>query len=243
MTQLIAATAKQVEKELKTHSTPARKTGAQSYFKTGKGEYGFGDVFIGVTVPDQRKTAKKFAHLPLSEIKKLLQSKMHECQLTALLILTEQYRKADDNSRKMIAKFYLANKKGVNNWDLVDSSASYILGHFLLHKSRNVLYRLAKSRSVWDRRIAIIATMAFIRENDFDETLKIAEMLLHDKHDLIHKASGWTLRETGEKSPFVLKGFLEKHATQMPRTMLRYAIEKFPEKERKKFLAMKSKRS
>jgi 3-methyladenine DNA glycosylase AlkD len=225
--------------ELKSVSDPERAMASLRYFKTGKGQYGEGDVFLGVTVPNQRKLAKKFSSLPLAEIKTLLCNKVHECRLTALFILVDQYRKADDKAKEKIVQFYLKNKSYVNNWDLVDSSASYILGNYLIDRPKELLYQLANSKSVWDRRIAIMSTQAFIAANKFSDTLKLSKILLHDPHDLIHKAVGWMLREVGNRSMDTEKQFLEKHATVMPRTMLRYAIEKFPVTERKRFLAMK----
>jgi len=210
------------------------------YFKTGPGQYGHGDVFIGVSVPDQRKLARQFADLPLSEVDKLLHSKVHEHRLTGLFILVAQYQAADQKSRKALARFYLARRRRINNWDLVDSSAAQILGAHLLNADRAVLYRLARSRNLWDRRIAIIATSAFIREDQYCDTLNIAEILLHDTQDLIHKAVGWMLREVGKRSPANEERFLAKHAAVMPRTMLRYAIEKFPAGKRRAYLAMRA---
>lgn len=176
----------------------------------------------------------------MRELRKLLQSRFHECRLTALFILAGRYRKADANGRQQAVRFYLANRQRVNNWDLVDSSAPYILGHHLLSHDRSILDKLARSSSVWDRRIAILTTAALIREGEYDDTLKIAEMLLRDEHDLIHKAVGWMLREVGNGSPATEEKFLKTHAAGMPRTMLRYAIEKFPEAKRKAYLAMRA---
>jgi len=233
-------TALAVSRHLKKYSSAARARASAWYFKTRPGQYGHGDVFIGVNVPDQRKVARDFADLPLSEIDKLLQSKTHEHRLTGLFILVAQYKAADPKFKKELAKFYLAHKHRINNWDLVDSSASYVLGHHLLGASRAVLYRLARSKNLWDRRIAIIATAAFIREGEYGDTLNIAEILLHDTHDLIHKAVGWMLREVGNRSLAAEERFLRKHAATMPRTMLRYAIEKFPEYKRKVYLGMRA---
>ncbi len=208
------------------------------YFKTGKGEYGQGDVFIGLTVPQVRAIAKKYRDLPLGEIEKLLHNKIHEYRLTALFILMDQFRRADEAVRKTYYDFYLGNTKWINNWDLIDLSARDIIGGYLVNKpkERRILYRLAKSKSVWERRIAIIATSAFINKKDFRDTLAIAKILLKDKHDLIHKASGWMLREAGKKDEKVLVAFLNKHYRTMPRTMLRYAIEKFDDKRRRAYL-------
>ncbi|MFA6407285.1 MAG: DNA alkylation repair protein [Candidatus Paceibacterota bacterium] len=235
----IVLTATQVERELKKHGNKTRAKSSAGFFKTEKGEYGYGDVFIGVTVPEQRKIAKGCKELPLSEIKKLLASKFHECRLTALLILVSQFISADIRTRERIAKFYLANIKYVNNWDLVDSSAPYILGEHLLNTKRDILYTLVKSKNIWERRIAMLSTFAFIRNNEFADTFSIAEHLLSDTHDLVHKATGWMLREVGKHSHSALILFLKMHASQMPRTALRYAIERLSENERKMFLNKK----
>lgn len=228
--------ASSVVKELKKHGSPAKAKASAWFFKTEKGQYGHGDVFIGVTVPEQRKVAERFAELPLTEIQKLFNNKIHECRLTALIILVNQYKNADMKQQDKIAHFYLSNSKKINNWDLVDSSASYILGHNLLNKNNAILHKLAKSKNLWDRRIAIISTFANIRVGSFADTLKIAEILLDDNHDLIHKAVGWALREVGKKSLATEEAFLKKHKARMPRTALRYAIERFPEVKRKKYL-------
>ncbi len=226
------STAVAIEKALKKHGTKTKARSSSWFFKTGKGQYGYGDVFIGVTVPEQRKVAKHFKDLPLPEIKKLLLSKYHECRLTALIILVAQFNAGDEKTREKIAKFYLVNAKRVNNWDLVDSSAPYILGQYLLHKDRSVLYKLVKSKNLWERRIAILATFWFIREGDFKDALAIGETLLSDTEDLMHKATGWMLREVGKRSRPTLVRFLNAHKATMPRTALRYAIEHFPKNER-----------
>ncbi|MEK6824404.1 MAG: DNA alkylation repair protein [Nanoarchaeota archaeon] len=225
-----------LKKALRANANPARAAVSQRFFKTGKGQYGEGDVFIGLTVPDCRLIAKKFAHIELKEVEKHLQSKLHEERLVALLILVEKYQKNIAN-RKSIFDFYLANLKYVNNWDLVDLTAHNILGDYLLDKDKDILCGLAKSNNLWERRISIVSTFGFIKNNRFEDTLKIVKMLLADKHDLIHKACGWMLREVGKRDEMVLKGFLKQHYKKMPRTMLRYAIERFPEKERKAHLA------
>ena len=204
----------------------------QGFFKTGKGEYGEGDKFIGVTVPNSRKVAKKFADLSLSEAAKLLASGIHEERLIALLIIVGQFQKADEKGREKIYNFYLKNTKHINNWDLVDLSAGKIVGEYLAKKNKTILYKLAGSKSLWERRIAIISTGNFIGKGMFEDTLKISAILLTDKHDLIHKAVGWMLREVGKRSEKNLLGFLKRNYKQMPRTSLRYAIERLPQNKR-----------
>lgn len=206
------------------------------FFKTGKGEYGEGDTFLGITVPEQRKIARKYSLLPLKDIRKLLSGKIHEHRLTALLILVIKYSKADEGDREDILNFYLNNIRYINNWDLADLSADKILGAHLLKRDKSILFRMAESHNVWERRIAIIATFQFIKNNQFKDTLAIAEMLINDRHDLIHKAVGWMLRETGKRDLEAEERFLLKYYTEMPRTMLRYAIEKFDEKKRTFYL-------
>lgn len=224
--------------ELKVHGSNRRAESSAWFFKTGKGQYGYGDVFFGVTVPEQRAVAKRYLNLPLSEIQKLLNDKVHECRLTGLFILVDQYKKSDSKGKERIYKFYLKNSKKINNWDLVDSSAPYITGDYLLSKKRDILYKLAKSSNLWEKRISIISTLAFINKSQFVDTLEISKVLLKDKHDLIHKAVGWMLREVGKKSEKSLRSFLEKNIKIMPRTTLRYAIEKYSEAKRKKYLSM-----
>lgn len=231
-------TALNVERALKKAGNKEKAKLLARFFKTGRGEYAEGDKFLGVMVPSQRAIVKQFPDLGLSEIKKLLYSPYHECRLSALLILVEEYKKASASEQKKIVSFYLLHLGQVNNWDLVDLSARQILGSYLYEckKSRQILYRLAKSKSLWDRRIAIIATHYFISKSNFADTLKLAEMYLADKHDLIHKATGWMLREVGKKDRSVLIDFLERYASKMPRTALRYSIERLPEKTRKYYL-------
>ena len=224
---------KQLIKELESLADSKQADMLQRFFKTGRGEYGEGDVFLGIKVPIQRAVARKYEGLKLEDIQKLLDSKIHDHRMIGLFILINLYQK---NRNKEIVDFYLANTKRVNNWDLVDLSCHQILGNWLLSKDRKVLYNLAKSENLWEKRIAIISTYAFIREKDFKDTLKISEILLNDKHDLIHKAVGWMLREVGKKDVGVLEVFLKKHYKKMPRTMLRYSIEKFPEELRQKYL-------
>jgi 3-methyladenine DNA glycosylase AlkD len=225
------------KKEMQKLKNPEKARKLAGYFKTGEGEYADGDVFLGIIVPEQRKVAKKY-DLSLDEMQKLLSSNIHEYRLTALFILVDKYKKADEKLKKEIVDFYLKNTKNINNWDLVDLSAPNILGDFLLNKNRKVLYKLAKGH-LWEKRIAILATFAFIRKNDFSDSLRIAEILLKDKHDLIHKAVGWMLREIGKRDLKAEEKFLKKHYRHMPRTMLRYAIEKFPEKKREFYLCKK----
>jgi len=229
----------QLKKELKKLSNPKQAEILQGFFKTGKGEYGEGDIFLGVKVPIQRKVADKFQELSLKDIEKLLKSKIHEHRLTALFVLIEQYERADKKKRARTFNFYLKNTRNINNWDLVDISAPKVVGDYLLNKPRNILYKLAKSDNLWERRIAIISTFTFIRNNEFRDTLKIAEILLNDKHDLIHKAVGWMLREVGKGDQKIEEEFLKKHYLKMPRVMLRYAIERFEEKKRKFYLSKK----
>jgi 3-methyladenine DNA glycosylase AlkD len=226
-------------KELKKAGSPQRAKASMWFFKTEKGQYGHGDVFLGISVPDQRLIAKKYLDLSLLDIKKLLNSKIHEHRLVALIILVKQFRKADEGMRKKIFNFYIKNTQRINNWDLVDSSASYIVGAYLIDKPKQLLTKLAKSDLLWDRRIAIIATAKFISVDQFDETLKISKILLSDKHDLIHKAVGWMLREVGKKNQAVEERFLKKYYKKMPRTALRYAIEKFSKPLQKRYLSGK----
>ena len=222
----------QVKAELEKLSDPERAMKLQRFFKTGKGEYGEGDVFIGVRVPDQRRIAKKNRNISLSDVLELLRSEIHEHRLTALFILTEQFNKGDEEARQRIVDLYLRNTANVNNWDLVDSSAHKILGVWLVDKPRGVLYDLSRSESLWERRISIISTFAFIQRDDLVDALALAGVLVGDGHDLIHKASGWVLREVGKKDQLVLEEFLLEHFETMPRTMLRYAIERLPEERR-----------
>lgn len=208
----------------------------QRFFKTGKGEYGEGDVFLGITVPEQRKLVLKYRDLDLNDLQRLLDSKIHEHRLTALLILVEKHKRAKDEEKREIVDFYLKNTRNINNWDLVDLSSPHILGEYLLHRNRSILYKLAVSDNLWERRIAILATFWFIRDDDFGDAINIAEKLLTDKQDLIHKALGWMLREAGKRDEKVLEKFLDKHAGRMSRTCLRYAIEKMSEAKRKYYL-------
>ena len=221
-----------IRKDLRAVSDQSKAAIMQRFFKTGPGEYGEGDVFLGATVPQARKVAKSHHSCDLDTVRELLHSKIHEERLVGLLILVHKY----DSGEKGIAEFYLEHLKHVNNWDLVDLTAPIILGGHLFSTSRSLLYRLARSKSLWERRIAIVATYYFIRSDDFGDTLKIAEILLGDDHDLIHKAVGWMLREVGKRDLSALENFLGRHRAKMPRTMLRYAIERLPEKKRKFYM-------
>ena len=281
---------KQLRMELKKIADSKKAQVLQRFFKTGKGEYGEEDIFLGITVPISRKIANKYRDLDFAGIKELIHSRIHEERLIALLILVHNFNRGNKNIRERIYKFYLGNTKYINNWDLVDLSADKIVGEYLLNdkklfvrqprisddarqisnlplsnsaslsKSRlqsgtqptfsssesglprssfSILVILAKSKNIWERRVAIMATYAFIKNNKFDETLKIAEMLLQDEHDLVHKAVGWMLREMGKRDLEIEIEFLNKHSQEMPRTMLRYAIEKFPQKLRISYLKKK----
>jgi len=208
----------------------------QGFFKTGPGEYGEGDVFLGVVVPDIRRVAKEFQGAPLGEVMALLNSGIHEERLLALLMLVHEYANGDGPHKKKIYSLYLRNTKYINNWDLVDLTAPNIVGAHLSDKSRKPLYTLARSTDLWKRRIAILATFHFIKQNDFTDALTIAGMLLEDEHDLLHKAVGWMLREIGKRDLAAEERFLKPRYRIMPRTMLRYAIERFPEDKRKNYL-------
>ena len=226
----------QVKTELEKLADPEYANKLQGFFKTGEGEYGEGDIFLGVRVPYQRRIAKKYRNIPLIDVLELLRSGIHEHRLTALFILTEQFNKGDETSRQRIVDLYLRNTVFVNNWDLVDSSAHKILGVWLVDKDRDVPYELAGSESLWERRISIISTFAFIDRGDLVDGLALAGALVDDGHDLIHKASGWVLREIGKKDQSVLEEFLLEHFETMPRTMLRYAIERLSGDRRRFFM-------
>ena len=209
----------------------------QRFFKTGKGEYGEGDKFIGLKVPVQRKISRLFYHLELTDLQTLLKSDIHEYRLISLLILINKYQKGNEKTKERIFNFYLKNRKNINNWDLVDLSAPKIVGDYLLHNDKKILFDLACSSNLWDRRISIISTYTFIKNHDFNTTFSLADILLNDDHDLIHKAVGWMLREVGKIEMLPLEKFLKPRYGKMPRTMLRYTIEKFPEAKRKKYLS------
>lgn len=221
---------------METLADPEKAAILSRFFKTGKGQYGEGDIFLGVMVPGQRRIAKKYETLSLKDIRKLLSSKIHEHRLVALIILVNQYKKGDEHDRDKIVDFYLRYSKYINNWDLVDLSAPNIPGEYLLNKDRAVLYRLARSKNLWERRIAIMSTFAFIRKNDFEDALRISALLLHDDHDLIHKAVGWMLREVGKRDFKAEEDFLKEHYRVMPRTMLRYAVERFDQTKKRLFM-------
>ena len=227
---------KEIERDFIKLKNPAKAKILSGFFKTGKGQYGEGEIFFGITVPLQRKLAHKYLDLNISNIQKLLSSKIHEHRLTALFILIEQYKKSDLKTKKRIANFYLKNLNNINNWDLVDLSAPKILGDYLQDKDKSILYKLVKSNNLWKRRTAILTTYTFIKNKQFDDALKISELFLNDKHDLIHKAVGWMLREIGKIDQEIEEIFLKKHYRVMPRTMLRYSIERFSEKKRRYYL-------
>jgi len=225
-----------VKNELRNLSDFEKANILQRFFKTQKGEYGEGDIFLGIIVPNTRKVAKKYTDLKLSEVKKILYSKIHEERLCALLILVDKFENGNDVEKVKIFDFYIKNAKQANNWDLVDLSAPKIVGQYLLDKHRNILYKFAESKNLWEKRISVISSYTFIKKGEYEDTFKITEILMNDKHDLIHKAVGWMLREVGKKSLRDEEKFLKKHYRKMPRTMLRYAIEKFPEGKRMAYL-------
>ncbi len=226
----------ELKKAVRNHSNKELGIFLQRFFKTGKGEYAEGDIFAGIKVPVSRKIAVQFKDLSFSDLQKIIKSKIHEERLIALFILVAKYKKAPEEERENIFNFYLKNIRYVNNWDLVDLSAEKIIGAFLIDKDKRLLFDLVKSSSLWERRIAIMSTFHFIKAHQFAAALKISELLLKDKHDLIHKAVGWMLREIGKRDIQAEELFLQKYYMNMPRTMLRYAIEKFPEKKRLDYL-------
>ena len=232
---------KRVKQEIKEFSNKELAVFLQRFFKTGPGQYGEGDKFAGIKVPVSRKIAINNSDLSLSEIKELLHSEVHEERLIGLLILVNQYKKSDEAQREKIFKFYISSAKRINNWDLVDLSAPQILGAFLVDKDKDILFKFAHSKNLWEKRIAVLSTFSFIKINRFDTALQISEILLNDDHDLIHKAVGWMLREIGKRDLNTEEKFLKKYYNKMPRTMLRYAIEKFPEAKRQKYLKEKFK--
>lgn len=226
----------ELRRELRRLVNPKRAQGLGRFFKTGKGEYGEGDLFLGLTVPMSRTLAKAYSYLNIKELGQLLGSKYHEERLIALLILVEQYTRGNGAERERIFRFYLNSTKRINNWDLVDLSAEKIIGPQLWGMSTSLLTRLARSQNVWERRIAILTTFYFIKQGAYTETLRLARLLMRDQHDLIHKAVGWMLREVGKRSNKTLEQFLNRYAHRLPRTMLRYAIERLPEPKRLAYL-------
>lgn len=227
---------KELERELTEAADPDRAKILAWFFKTGKGQYAEGDRFLGLTVPKMRRIALQYRDLALNDLARLLASPLHEYRLAALEILVAQFEKADEEQREQIVEFYLQHTARINNWDLVDGSAPYILGEHLLGRSTDILDQLAGSDNLWERRIAIVATFAFIKRGELRHTFRIAERLLGDRHDLIHKANGWALREAGKFDQAALVRFLRKHYARMPRTTLRYAIERFPPAQRERIL-------
>jgi 3-methyladenine DNA glycosylase AlkD len=221
---------------MRTLANPARAAALQRFFKTAPGEYGAGDRFLGLTMPEVRRLARQYADTSLAQLERLLESPWHEVRMLALVIMVQQFRRADEEMREALYRVYLRRTDRINNWDLVDVTAPGVVGAYLLSRPRSVLRRLARSANVWERRIAIISTFAFLRAGDHADSLALATMLLHDSHDLIHKAVGWTLREVGKHDERVLRQFLDRHSPSMPRTMLRYAIERLPASARRTYL-------
>ncbi len=229
-------TAAEAVRRLCESADPGQAAVLQRFFKTGPGEYGEGDVFIGVRVPQTRKLVRVFADLPPAETKKLVRSKYHEARLLGLLIWVRQYQRGDAKQRERVYRLYTSHLDGINNWDLIDTTAEHIIGAHLWDRDRAILYEWAESDSLWLRRIALLSTFHFIKRNEYDDALRLAERLLNDEHDLIHKAAGWMLREIGKRDRRIEEAFLKQHARSMPRTMLRYAIEHFPEPKRRAYL-------
>lgn len=230
-------TAKDAQKKLQSLASPEIAKASTRFFKTAPGQYGAGDIFIGIRIPTLRTVVREFRELALKEVEILLRSPIHEERMLGLLVLVQAVIKADDDKRKQTFDCYVKNLQHVNNWDLVDSSAPAIVGGYLIDKSRKPLVDWARSKNLWERRVAIVATQHFIRNDDFDDTLRISKILLADKEDLIHKASGWMLREVGKRHKPSLELFLNEHASVMPRTMLRYAIERFSPARRQAYLS------
>jgi 3-methyladenine DNA glycosylase AlkD len=222
---------------LRAKADPARAASVARFFRTGPGAYGEGDVFLGVTMPQVRAVARAHRDLPLAALAGLLASKLHEERMLAVVVLADRAARAEPSEADALARFYVKHLDGINNWDLVDVSAPHVLGPYFLDRSRAPLHRLARSPSVWRRRVAILTTQHFIRQGEVAETMRIARLLLRDEHDLIHKAVGWMLREAGKRDPAALDRFLATHAARMPRTMLRYAIERLPAEQRERWMA------
>lgn len=229
-------TSETIINELKALATEEKRLFLPHFFKTGKGQYGEGDVFLGVVVPYTRKVAKAHRDATINDIEELLASEYHEARLCALLIMVLKFGKADETTRQSLYNLYISHTDRINNWDLVDLSAPTIVGGYLQDKSRHKLYNMAESELLWDNRIAMVSTFAFIRNRDFDDTYSLALKMMNHPHDLMHKAIGWMLREAGKRDPEQLYDFVEGHHSQMPRTMLRYAIEKFSPLERTRLM-------
>ncbi len=230
---------RELQKEFRVLANPKKAKILAGFFKTGKGQYGEGDKFLGITVPQTRALVKKYWQMPMAETLELLQSQFHEERLFALLVLVQKYEKGDQKMREKIFKLYLKNTKQINSWDLVDLTADRIVGNYLADKSKEILFKLAGSKSLWERRIAILATFYEIKNGRSEMTLALAEKLLSDKEDLMHKAVGWMLREVGKRcSQAEEEIFLKKYVKRMPRTMLRYAIERFEEEKRQGYLSL-----
>ena len=222
--------------EMSDLAIPEDAANVTRFFKTGAGEYGAGDQFLGIRVPVLRQLAKRYIALPIEDVWQMLRSPVHEQRMLALFIAILHFDKGTEKERKAIYNYYMRHIVYVNNWDLVDCSAAPIAGRYLLDKSRQPLIKFAKSPMLWERRVSVIATFHFIKHNDYDDTLRIAQILLNDNEDLIHKAVGWMLREIGNRNPVIEEAFLQTHYQKMPRTMLRYAIEKFPKARRQAYL-------
>lgn len=233
-------TANKLIQSLQVEQNADRANHSQRFFKTGKGEYAEGDVFLGITVPVLRSIAREFRQLDMQEVKQLLASPYHEARFCALVIMNTQFKAGGEVEQEAIYQLYIEQTDRINNWDLVDVSAARIVGAYLGQRDRGILYQLAKSADLWERRISIISTHYFIRQDDFKDTLKISEILVNDPHDLIHKAVGWMLREVGNRDRATEESFLARHYLTMPRTMLRYAIEKFPPERRQQYLKGKA---
>ena len=235
-TSVMEGTAAAIRKELETLADPEAALFAQRFFKTGAGEYGEGDLFRGIRVPVLRKLSIFLDHTSLPEVIQILLSDYHEDRLLALLLLMRRFKQVKEQEQEHIYNLYLAHTHRINNWDLVDISAPHIVGRFLQNRDRSPLYRLAVSESLWERRIAIISTVHFIRQGELADTIALSEILLQDKEELIHKATGWMLREVGKRDMAMLESFLLKHCLRMPRVMLRYVIERFPQERRQQYL-------
>jgi 3-methyladenine DNA glycosylase AlkD len=232
----VKTTLKDIRSTLRAQADPEQAKNLQRFFKTGPGDYGEGDRFLGLRVPQIRAMVKELGVVPITTIKSLIKSPWHEERMLALLLMVHRYNKSDDEAREVLYHLYLDSTTYINNWDLIDVTARHIVGAWLYNRPRKPLFVLAKSDSLWERRISILSAFYFIAKNDFEDALKLAKILLNDDHDLMHKAVGWMLREIGKRDRKREEEFLLKHYRKMPRTMLRYAIEHFPEKRRKAYL-------